>query len=178
MIDNHGVEDIIVNALGGTDTITVLDLFPTEVVTLNLNLGADQDADTVTVNGRGSDDNLTISTAAGTVSVRGLRYDVHVNAAVVADDRLVVNGNDGNDRIKAVAGVEAVIGITLNGDAGDDFLSADAILNGGLGDDRLEGGAGPDTYNGNKGDDKLVISGGTATASCRAAWLRHHPVRR
>ena len=53
VIDNHGVEDIIVNALGGADTITVLDLFPTEVVTLNLNLGADADIDIVTVNGRG-----------------------------------------------------------------------------------------------------------------------------
>ena len=45
-------------------------------------------------------------------------------------------------------GVEAVIAITLNGDAGNDFLSADAVLNGGAGDDLLIGGTGADTISG------------------------------
>ncbi len=39
--------------------------------------------------------------------------------------------------------MEAIIDITLSGGGGDDTLSADAILIGGIGDDFLEGGAGP-----------------------------------
>ena len=36
VIDNHGVEDIVIGALGGADTITVQDIYATEVVTVNV----------------------------------------------------------------------------------------------------------------------------------------------
>ena len=72
-------------------------------------------------------------------------------------DRLTVQGNDGNDNIKAQPPVEGTILITLEGNAGDDFLSADAILNGGDGNDTLTGGTGRDTLTGGAGDDDFVF---------------------
>ncbi len=88
-----------------------------------------------------SDDNVTVtveSAATGVLRVAGLPYDVRVIGATVAD-RLTIRGNEGNDEIKAVnasgaaaLNVEAVIGITLAGGSGNDTLSADAILIGGL----------------------------------------------
>jgi RTX calcium-binding nonapeptide repeat (4 copies)/FG-GAP-like repeat len=77
--------------------------------------------------------------------------------------QMTVLGNNGNDSIEAESGAEGTFDITLNGGAGDDFLSADAILIGGPGDDFLEGGAGNDQLFGNEGDDTLVASSGDDT---------------
>ncbi len=150
-----GIESLTLNALGGADTVTVADLYTTGLKTLNVDLGGDAVADNITVNGRSTADNVTITAPAG-INIAGLRYDVNISGATAANDRLTFNGNDSDDNIKAVTGVEAVIAITLNGNAGDDFLSADAILNGGDGDDFLLGGVGDDQLNGNAGDDTLV----------------------
>ena len=116
-------------------------------------------ADAVIVQGRNVADNLRFRSSAAQVRMAGLRYNVNVTNAVAADT-LTINGNDGDDVLKAIPGVEAQIGIILNGNQGNDFLSADAILNGGDGNDTLVGGAGSDTYNGNAGDDVLVVSSG------------------
>ncbi len=150
----------------GADTFVVNDITQTDVRVVNLNLGADGLAagDQVTVNGRTVADDILITAAAGVVNVAGLEYDVNVRGSVVAEtDRLVVNGNDGDDRIKAAAGVEATILITLNGGLGDDQLSADALLIGGPGDDFLEGGAGDDVLEGGPGEDTLIGGGGADT---------------
>ena len=147
----------------GADTFVVNDITQTDVRVVNLNLGADGLAagDQVTVNGRTVADDILVTAAAGVVNVAGLEYDVNVRGSVAAEtDRLVVNGNDGDDRIKAAAGVEATILITLNGGLGDDYLSADALLIGGPGDDFLEGGAGADVLQGGPGEDTLVGGGG------------------
>lgn len=147
----------------GADTFVVNDITQTDVRVVNLNLGADGLAagDQVTVNGRTVADDILITAAAGAVNVAGLEYDVNVRGSVAAEtDRLVVNGNDDDDRIKAAAGVEATILITLNGGLGDDQLSADALLIGGPGDDFLEGGAGADVLQGGPGEDTLIGGGG------------------
>ena len=49
------------------------------------------------------------------------------------------------------------------GELGNDFLSADAVISGGPGDDFLEGGSGDDTLNGGAGDDTMVGGGGQDT---------------
>ncbi len=149
-------------------TASLSDLSTTEIRVINITEAADA-ADNVFVDGRPSDDNLTVtveSAATGVLRVAGLPYDVRVIGATVAD-RLTIRGNEGNDEIKAVnasgaaaLNVEAVIGITLAGGSGNDTLSADAILIGGIGNDNLEGGDGDDQLFGNQGDDTLFGGGG------------------
>jgi len=165
-IDAADVEEVNLTTLGGTDTVTVgrsdlgvlSDLSTTSVKVVDVTLGADGAADNVFVDGRPLDDNLLVSVSSGIVKVAGLPYDVRLDGSDAALDRLTVRGNEGNDTIKANAGVEAAILITLDGGDGDDFLSADAILLGGNGDDFLEGGAGDDQLFGGAGDD--VMFGG------------------
>jgi Ca2+-binding RTX toxin-like protein len=167
----------------GADTFTVFDLTTTEVEVVNLGLGAnngglnDAAADTVVVHGRTLDDDLVISRTDGPdgfadfVDVKGLEYDVRISNGVLAQgDSLTVRGNEGDDRIRVLdtlaAPVAAVLGITLEGDAGDDFLqggAGDETLNGGDGNDFLSGGAGNDTLNGGAGEDTMVGGAGQDT---------------
>ena len=109
------------------------------------------------------------SAATGVVRVSGLPYDIRIHDTTTADV-LTVRGNEGDDVIKSVnptgngaLNVESVVSITLAGGAGNDFLSADAILIGGAGDDFLEGGAGDDMLFGNEGEDSMIGGGGQDT---------------
>lgn len=164
-IDTADLEEVDIVANGGIDTVDIgtsdtgvlSDLSTTALRDVDVILNGDGAADTVTVQGRALDDNMLTSFSAGFIRTAGLKYDVRTIADTT--DRLVINGNEGNDNIKVNAGVEAAILITLNGGDGNDILSADAIINGGNGDDTLTGGAGADTINGNAGND--IIIGGT-----------------
>ena len=165
VISNSNVEVISIGVDAGADTINVADLTDTPVRLVYLNLGtADGSVDAVTVEGTEGTDDVSITETGGLVSVTGLAAEFDIDSSVAADgDRLTVNGNAGDDVIKAVDGVENTIGITLNGGLGDDSLTADAILNGGPGNDYLEGGSGADTLNGDAGEDTMVGGGGADT---------------
>ena len=115
----------------GDDTITVGDLTDTPVRLVDLDLSnTGSDIDLVTLEGTEGSDDVSITESGGLVSVTGLAAEFNIDSAAAADgDRLTVNGNAGDDQIKAVDGVENTIGITLNGGLGNDSLSADAILN-------------------------------------------------
>ncbi|MEX0818664.1 MAG: CHRD domain-containing protein, partial [Pirellulaceae bacterium] len=167
---------LVAAGFGGADTFTVNDITPTEVNVVNVGLGAiglDAGAtDDVTVNGRTTADNLVVTTSGSAVNIAGLRYDVNVTGSLAEpdDDRLTINGNEGDDIIRLGDGVEGVIDVTLNGGAGDDQLfaglghtSTDTILNGDAGDDFLQGGSGDDTINGGAGEDTMVGGGGQDT---------------
>ena len=152
-------------------TASYSDLSTTEIRAINITEAADA-PDNVFVDGLTTDDNLTVSVESAATSVlrvAGLPYAVRVIGADTAD-RLTIRGNEGNDVIKTInptgAGalnVEAIIGITLAGGAGNDSLSADAILIGGIGNDTLEGGAGDDQLFGNEGDDTMWGGAGADT---------------
>ncbi len=163
-IDNHGIEDVIVDGQGGADTFFVEDLYATEVVSINLNLGAADAAaiDTVTIAGRNVADNLSVtSSGAGSLSIQGLRYNVNLVSAE-ATDTLSISGNDGDDQVTVAAGADAVLTTTLNGNNGDDRLTGNvAFINGGAGNDTLIGGAGNQTFDGADGDDTFIGNGGT-----------------
>lgn len=162
LLDIAAVEDVSIFSHGGSDTFQINDLTNTDLASLSLTFDDSDDASqTATVEGRATADDISII-AAGGVRVIGLAYEVAIfNSATDPDnDRLIVSGNEGDDRITAAPGVETLIGIQLDGDAGDDFLSANAILNGGDGNDTLIGGEGNDTYSGGAGDDTLIFSGG------------------
>ncbi len=149
-------------------TATLLPLSTTEVKVVNITEAADA-VDTVFVDGRATDDQLTVSVenlATGTLRVSGLPYEVRVIGANT-NDRLIVRGNEGNDTIKAVdttnGTVAAVITMTLAGGSGNDQLFADATLVGGSGDDYLEGGVSANAMFGNEGDDRFFGGAGTDT---------------
>src|SRR6185436_7936351 len=97
----------------------------------------------------------------GFIKTAGLPYDVRLDGADPALDRLTVNGNEGDDTVVAAAGVETAIGITLNGGIGNDFLSADGNINGNEGNDTLVGGPGNNALDGGPGDDTFIGNGGT-----------------
>jgi Ca2+-binding RTX toxin-like protein len=177
-IDASDIEEVNLTTAGGSDTVTVgrsnsgtlSDLSTTGVRLVNLLLGDDAAADSIIVEGRPVNDNILISLpAAGSfdlVKVAGLGYDVILDGLdFPAIDELTVNGNEGNDEIKAVAGVEAAVNIRLGGGAGNDVLSADASLNGHDGNDTLEGGSGNNILDGGAGDDVFVGNGGTDSIS-------------
>ncbi len=71
-----------------------------------------------------------------------------------------MHGRSGDDDIKVHAPVEATINVTVNGNEGDDFLSADAIINGGPGSDFIQGGPGADRLFGGPGEDTFVGGAG------------------
>ncbi|HEY7120635.1 MAG TPA: choice-of-anchor D domain-containing protein [Tepidisphaeraceae bacterium] len=79
--------------------------------------------------------------------------------------RIVVNGNDGADRIDGSA---VSVPLVLNGGNGNDTLiggGGNDALNGNAGDDNLDGGDGNDTLLGGSNDD--VLTGGAALDSLK-----------
>lgn len=174
-MDVADIEQVDLNMGAGADAVTVSDLLTTSVQVVNLDLGAaDGSADSVTLSGSSLADTIAVALSGSTVDVAGLSAFVRINNSGVANDLLTISGNDGDDDIKANAGVEGVIGIVFNGDAGNDILSADATLNGGAGNDTLIGGAGNNSLDGGDGDDTLTgglgidtLNGGSGTDTVR-----------
>ena len=148
VMDTDDVEVVDLNALGGSDNITVNDLSGTDVVEFNIDLagvleGAAGDglADTVIINGTNGDDVVVVAGDASGVAVLGLAAHVNISNAEAAFDRLVVNAVAGDDAVDA-SGL-AANGIQLTADGGDN-------------DDELIGGAGNDTIRGGNGNDVLI----------------------
>ncbi len=120
------IEDLLVLGQDGADTFEIEDLYTSDIRNVALGLGVgDAAADAVIVHGRNLADDLLITAFEGGASafVKGLRYDVIMSGESAAEgDTLNVRGNFGDDSIKAADGVEAFIGIILDGNDGDDFL--------------------------------------------------------
>lgn len=161
LMDLNDVEGLEFNALGGADTIVVNDLSGTDLVEVNLNLGAaggagDAQADTVIVAGTQEDDTAVLVGSSGAASLLGLAAQINITGAEPANDRLVVNLLGGDDILEA-SGLEASsIQLTADGGAGNDVLvggGGNDTLLGGEGDDVLVGGPGVDILDGGPGDD-------------------------
>jgi Ca2+-binding RTX toxin-like protein len=162
-MDVHDVQQINVAALGGADTITVGDLTGTGVTGVNLDLAnpagsgtGDGQADNVIVNGTAGADTVQITGSGTSYRVAGLSATVTVQGSEGANDRLTVNTLGGNDSVNA-AGLQAgVVGLTVDGGAGNDIITGsegnDTLL-GGDGNDLIEGGRGNDVMFGGAGDD-------------------------
>jgi hypothetical protein len=160
-MDLADVEQVDLNAIGGVDSVNINDVFGTAIQAINVNLGADGATDSVSIHGRSVADNLMLTTpGAGRLLMEGLEYNVAISGAE-ATDRLGLNGNDGDDQITAVPDTEAIMEITLNGGLGDDVLKGNVSnLNGNDGDDTLIGGAGNQDMDGEAGDDTFAGNGG------------------
>jgi Ca2+-binding RTX toxin-like protein len=166
-MDLDDVESIDFRALGGADNIVVGDLSGTDVTRIDLDLrgpngGGDGAADTVTVNATQGNDVFGVAGDAGGVSVFGLQEAVNIFFQEQANDRLVLNGQGGDDVIDATSLEADGIQLTMNGGLGADvFLGSegDDLINGGDGDDVALMGAGDDVFVWNPGDDNDTVEG-------------------
>src|SRR5262249_30049748 len=110
-VDVGGVETVVVNPLGGADSVTVNDLTRTAVtgigVTLAATLGSaagDGQADSVVVNGSNAADLIPIMGGNGVILITGrfaggLSYSMSITAPEGALDTLTVNGLGGDDTV-------------------------------------------------------------------------------
>ena len=167
VMDTDGVERFEFRALGGADQINVGDMTGTDVTRIDLDLrgpngGGDGAADLVNVSGTQSGDVIAISGDAGGVTVSGLAATVNMFFQEQANDRLVVNGQGGDDVINASSLKADGIQLTLNGGLGNDHLVGSAgndFITGGDGNDTASMGAGDDVFQWNPGDDNDIVEG-------------------
>ncbi len=124
VIDNHGIEDVLVDPMAGDDTVAINDLFTTEVVNVSIIAGGGNE--TISVAGRSTADDIQVTSPNQSVEIEGLTYDVNISDSDTSDN-LTINANEGNDSVSVAAGVEILITSTVNGGAGNDALSARSI---------------------------------------------------
>jgi Ca2+-binding RTX toxin-like protein len=163
-MDLNGMEHINIVALGGADNITVQDLTRTGITQVNIDLSGtpgtgvgDGAADTVTVNGTAGNDTVHVSGTAGSVAVTGLATTINIFGAEAANDQLHIDGGSGNDVITAAGLAAGIIGLTIDGGAGNDTITGSA------GADTLLGGDGNDTVIGGRGNDVAFLGSGNDT---------------
>jgi hypothetical protein len=128
-----------------------------------------------TVEVRTFDSDVITGTIPGCTAAGSLPSDVTSDYTCSPVTSVTGNGGPFADSLSAQGDVTspavpaiADIATTLDGGAGNDFLSAGTpgtILDGGPGDDQLAGGPGNDTLTGDAGDDTLSGGGGNDTLS-------------
>jgi len=160
VMDTNDVEKVQLNALGGSDTVTINDLTGTDVTEVDVNLAGaiggttgDGQTDFVVGNASNGGDTIDILGAGTTVSVVGTPAFLNITNAE-ATDSLVINGLGGDDHISASTLPAGIIKLTIDGGAGDD------VILGGAGDDTLAGGDGDDFIDGNRGNDVAFLGAG------------------
>jgi Ca2+-binding RTX toxin-like protein len=169
-MDLHSVEQIQFNALGGADTITVEDLSGTGVRQVAIDLSSppgsgsgDGQADTVIVNGRASNDHVTVAGSGTSLTVAGLPGQVSIIGSEGTNDALVINTLGGNDKIDASGLAAGVMRLTIDAGDGNDIIigsgGADVLI-GGAGNDIITGGLGSDVAFMGDGDDTFVWNPG------------------
>ncbi len=180
-VESDDVESVVVNALGGGDTVSVGNLGGTDIGQATLDLGvtsggpADGQVDSVEVSATDAADNVTLSGSPSGIGVTGLAAGTSVRG-LDATDRLSVNGLAGADALNASALGANLVALTLRGgpDAdtltgtpGDDSFRSDP----GDGSDVVEGGAGADTLDVNGADAAETFQ--VSTAGPRALVSRN-----
>jgi Ca2+-binding RTX toxin-like protein len=179
-MDTNEVENVDVNARGGSDTLTVGDLTGTGVVAINADLGANDGAiDHVTVDGTAGADRITVAGADGSATVSGLAATVGVSGSDPSGDVLTVDALGGSDAVDASRLAASGLTLELNGGDDPDTLVGSAgpdLVNGGRGNDSALLGPGDDTFVWNPGDGSDVVEGqaGTDTMVFNGANIAEH----
>ena len=188
IIGAEDCERIQIRALGGADSISVGDLFTTDVKEVTIDLAAsaggalaDTDADTVIVRPSGFVSTTAIGWSGSNLVVSGLTEEITIAHAgkndtiwircqgsgdhtIDAGDlgagriRLKLEGNSGDDALFGSAGNDTAIG-----GEGNDLATLGAgndLFQGGIGDDRAFLGAGNDRVSGNAGNDRAFLGTG------------------
>jgi Ca2+-binding RTX toxin-like protein len=160
VMDLHGVERILTNAVAGADTVAVGDLSGTDTTEVELNLGSvDGNADQVTINGTRAGDLIRAGGTSTRVSVTGGAARVDITGAALTDAKLAILGLAGNDIIDGSDLTADAIHFAADGGDGNDVLrggDGDDTLSGGNGDDVLIGGPGLDALDGGPGNNRLI----------------------
>src|SRR5215211_5130325 len=152
-MDTAGVERVDLRALGGIDDTVVNDLSATDVKNIVVDLASDGAVDTTTVNGTAGNDTISIAPNAGAVDVTGLAAAVKIERSEAANDVLNVKGLDRNDTISGSVGLAALIKVGIDGGDGND------AIDGNRGDDTGLLGAGDDSFRWDPGDGSDVVEG-------------------
>jgi Ca2+-binding RTX toxin-like protein len=174
-MDLHGMENVNIRALGGTDHITIGDLRGSDVDQVHVDLspitgGADGAADTVSVAGTAAADTVIAATAGGETIISGLAADVHVTGADAALDQLSINTGAQNDSIDASALAADGMALSVDAGAGNDHIVGSAgsdVIVGGAGADVALMGVGNDTFVWNAGDGSDTVEGEAGTDTLR-----------
>lgn len=167
LMDLNDVEQVLFNALGGPDAITVNDLTGTDITEVRVDLAGalgssagDNAADNISVSGTSGDDVVVLSgSAASGVSVIGLATSVTIVGSDANLDRLTINALAGDDVVQASGLAAGVIQLTCDGGQGNDILigsDGNDTLLGGPGDDVLLGGLGLDVLDGGTGSNVVI----------------------
>jgi hypothetical protein len=119
VMDLNDVEAIDVNALDGSDSITVNDMSGTDLRRVDVDLAAalggstaDGKADTVNVNGTKGDDSIAADANGNAVDVSGLAAFVRITHADPAKDTLVIDPVTGNDDVAIDPALAALIQVS------------------------------------------------------------------
>jgi Ca2+-binding RTX toxin-like protein len=163
-MDLNGIENLSLNTLGGSDTVTVNDLTGTDLTQFDINLAGtdgngDGAPDTVIVNGTSGDDVIQVFGTGDTAQVLGLPVTVSITGAEPANDTLRIQAQAGNDVIDASGLTAPAIQFVGDGGDGDDDIvgsNGNDTLLGGAGDDVLIGNGGQDVLDGGPGDNVLI----------------------
>jgi hypothetical protein len=120
VMDLNNIEALDVNALGGSDSVTINDLAGTGltdvIVDLGLALGSDFSdgvADTVKVGATAGIDTITASANGGAVDVTGLAASVRIAHTDPALDLLTIDTLAGADDVAVAAAVDALIQVSV-----------------------------------------------------------------
>jgi Ca2+-binding RTX toxin-like protein len=161
VMDVDDVEALEVNALGGTDTVTIDDLSGTDVTQVDVDeagtiggSSGDAAADVVIVNGTNGNDIIDITGSGTSASVAGLAAGVSVTNSEGANDSLVVNSLGGTDGVTGTTLPAGVVKLTIDGG-----LAGDTLL-GSQGADVFLGGDGSDFVFGDNGNDVAFLGAG------------------
>jgi Ca2+-binding RTX toxin-like protein len=171
-MDLNDVERVELNALAGTDSLTVGDLTGTDVREVDVDLTESQSAaDSVSLTGRAGADTVTLVGSPAGFQVQGLAANVRITGANAAD-ALAINTGAGNDSVTATTLAAGGPALTIDTGAGNDTVfgsqGLDIIL-AGDGNDRVFGdngndiallGAGNDVFTWDPGDGSDVVEGG------------------
>jgi Ca2+-binding RTX toxin-like protein len=175
VMDTDNVERVQLNALFGTDNVTINDMTGTDLKEVSIELegvpgGRESDGlqDLIIVNGTEQNDSIKIERKLGLTVVSGLATSVHIARADADQDVLTVNGLGGDDSIDASKLKANTIGLTLDGGLGADTFTGsegDDEIIGRQGADEARMGKGNDTFIWNPGDgsDKVEGEQGTDT---------------
>lgn len=166
-MDLNGTERIEFRALGGADNINVGDLTGTDMSQIELDLrgsngGGDGASDTVTINGTNGADTFGAAGDSGGVIVSGLKARVSIFQQEAANDKLILNGQGGDDVINNQSLRADAIQLTVNGGDGNDLIvgsQGNDTVNGGRGTDTALMGDGDDAFVWNPGDGSDIVEG-------------------